>query len=307
MARTPFLLSAISAFALFSCDGPGGSSIHEHSFDQIKISHDAHIRTYLVDSDFDSEGLEVSLHCSKCGEWVKTENYRIPDGIYLESGQESVTITAAGLSLKYPIAVKDKLRVACIGDSLTKGHSWPNESYPSLLSQKATESFEVGNFGENGISATGYGGAWNNPNMKYMKQHFYTDSIAFAPDVFVVILGSNDANQWDNAAPIYEQEYRTLIKSYIEEFPLARIVMMVSPPTAKGNAFGIPNDIIRDNVNPIQREIAEDYGCDIIDLREEFEATVEYETKYLRPNDGVHFTREAADYVASRVKETILG
>jgi lysophospholipase L1-like esterase len=78
--------------------------------------------------------------------------------------------------------------------------------------------------------------------------------------------------------------------------------MMVSPPVIE-NTFGIPNDIIKENVNPIQRDLADEYGFEVLDLREEFEAHENYQTDYLRPNDGVHFTVSAAQYVANRVWE----
>jgi lysophospholipase L1-like esterase len=77
---------------------------------------------------------------------------------------------------------------------------------------------------------------------------------------------------------------------------------MVSPPVVTPNQFGIPNDEIRDYVNPIQRELAEEYGFEKLDLREEFEANPNFATEYLRPNnDNVHFTKAGAQYVAGRV------
>ena len=64
------------------------------------------------------------------------------------------------------------------------------------------------------------------------------------------------------------------------------------------------NTNIRDYVNPIQRKLAEEYDFELLDLREEFEAVEDYQTKFLRPNnDNVHFTREGAQYVADRVWE----
>ena len=68
------------------------------------------------------------------------------------------------------------------------------------------------------------------------------------------------------------------------------------------NQFNIPNEEIKNYVNPIQRELAEEYGFETLDLREEFEATDNYQSLYLRPNnDNVHFTEAGAEYVAGRV------
>ena len=77
---------------------------------------------------------------------------------------------------------------------------------------------------------------------------------------------------------------------------------MVSPPVVTPNQFGIPNDTIRDEINPRQHDLAEEYDFELLDLREEFEATDNYQSKFLRPNnDNVHFTVEGAEYVANRV------
>ena len=70
---------------------------------------------------------------------------------------------------------------------------------------------------------------------------------------------------------------------------------------AKKFAQYLFNSNIRDYVNPIQRELAEEYEFELLDLREEFEAEDNFESRFLRPNDGVHFTKEAAQFVAQRV------
>ena len=115
------------------------------------------------------------------------------------------------------------------------------------------------------------------------------------------MLGTNDATGWEKAEPTFEEEYHELLDSYIEKFPHAKFIMMVSPPCISPNQFNIPNDKINDYVNPIQRDLAEEYGFELLDLREEFEAEPDYQNKYLRPNDGVHFTAAAAEFVAQRV------
>ena len=295
-------LLCLTSFALLSCASSQSSQIesHSHEFEKLVILQEANRHTYLEGSSFDPEGLEVGARCKGCKEVIKTD-FRIKDGELLPLEQESVTIEAKGLTLDYPIKVKESFHIACVGDSLTKGHMWQNQSYPTYLSSIVEEGYEVGNFGENGISITGYGGSWNNPDMAYIKQHFYTDSLAFEPDIIAIMLGTNDATGWANAESSFVDEYHALLDSYLEELPDVRFIMMVSPPTKDGNQFGIPNQTIRDEINPVQRDLAEEYGFEVLDLREEFETTEDYEAKYLRPNDGVHFTVEAAQYVAGRV------
>lgn len=256
-------------------------------------------QTCIIGSDFDTTGLEVSLRCTKCGQ-SKEVDYTLENDKDLTADQTSIEIKANGYSLDYKITVKDKYHIACCGDSLTAGHMWPNQSYPSYLSQKIASNYEVRNCGENGVSITGYGGN----SIKFIERDVYRNSVDFAPDIFAIMLGTNDATGWANAEATFVDDYKYLLDDYNTRFPNAKFIMMIAPPTTTPNQFNIPNDVIRDQVNPIQRELAEEYEMEVIDLREEFEAVSDYETKYLRPNgDGVHFTEEAAQYVADRVWE----
>ena len=143
--------------------------------------------------------------------------------------QTSVTIKYGELTIDYPIKVVEKYHIACVGDSLTAGHYWANESYPTKLAGIVESDYEVGNFGVNGISITGYGGSWDDPEMRYIKQDVYTNSVNFNPDIFAIMLGTNDATGWANAEATFEEYYHILLDSYIEKFPLAKFIMMVSP------------------------------------------------------------------------------
>ena len=226
------------------------------------------------------------------------------NGENLTADQTSVTIKYGEYSAEYPITVKKEYHIACVGDSLTAGHYWANESYPTFLGQTVDAKYKVGNFGVNGISITGYGGSFSStaPNQRYIKQDVYTNCVNYEPDVFAIMLGTNDATEWSKAEPTFTSEYKILLDSFIEQFPRAKFIMMVSPPVVTPNQFGIPNDEIRDYVNPIQRELAEEYGFEKLDLREEFEANPNFATEYLRPNnDNVHFTKAGAQFVAGRV------
>ena len=217
-------------------------------------------------------------------------------------GQEDITISGG---------TREKVKVACIGDSLTAGHTWSSEAYPVFLQEYlGSERFTIRNFGINGVSITGYGGSWDNPNQRYILKQEYTDSIAYQPDVIVMCLGTNDGTNWSSAAATFVDYYHTLIDGYKEALPDAQWVFMVSPPCKEPNAYNINNEAMREHVNPVQREIAEEYGFSLIDLREEFEAMEDGFDAMLRPTwngqpDLVHFSKEGAQYVANDVKSVI--
>lgn len=292
MKRTLIIL--IPILLLSSCNS---SCNHEY---ELVVTKESKWHTFVKDTAFDDDGLEVSLKCKKCGHSEVVE-YELSNNSALELEQESVTIKYQDFKLDYPIKVKEKYHIACVGDSLTAGHYWANEAYPVYLQEYADDKYQIENCGVNGISITGYGGSWDDPEMRYIKQDVYTKSVNFKPDIFAIMLGTNDATNWKNAEATFEDYYHVLLDSCLELFPDARFIMMVSPPVVTGNQFKIPNEEIKNYVNPIQRALAEEYDFELLDLREEFEATPDYVNKYLRPNDNVHFTKEGAQYVAQRV------
>ena len=291
------LLIPLAFCVLTACQNQGCN----HQYDEYYVTSDSDWYTYIVGSDFDSTGLEVRKKCAKCGHLEKVE-FTLEDDKNLALDQESVGIIAEGNRIDYQIKVKEKFHIACVGDSLTAGHMWPNESYPTYLSEMIDPRYEVKNCGVNGISITGWGGSWSDPNMRYIKQDVYQQSVDFAPDIFAIMLGTNDATEWEKAKETFYDEYIILLESYINLFPHAKFIMMVSPPVVTPNQFNIPNDEIRDYVNPYQRELAEIYDFELLDLREEFEEVEDFASAYLRPNnDNVHFTKQGAQYVAARV------
>ena len=294
-------LLSVALFALLST-GCNQSEEYDFYIDDSDAWH-----TFIEGENFNSDGLRTFLRGTKSGK-LKPVEFEVENGENLTADQTSVTIKYGEYSAEYPITVKKEYHIACVGDSLTAGHMWANESYPTFLGQTVDAKYKVGNFGVNGISITGYGGSFSStaPNQRYIKQDVYTNCVNYEPDVFAIMLGTNDASEWSKAEPTFLSEYKILLDSFIEQFPRAKFIMMVSPPVIDDNQFGIPNTPIKENVNPIQRQLAEEYGFETLDLREEFEATADYQTKYLRDRDysgvdHVHFTKEAAQYVAGRV------
>lgn len=221
-------------------------------------------------------------------------------GIYfgLKSWEPQIAIrTAQEVSQPNP----DAIRVAAVGDSITYGHAWPDQSYPVYLANALGEDYSVGNYGHNGASVTGFGGSWE----KYSNLAEYSSSIGFAPDVIVIMLGSNDANGWANAQASYESDLRALITAYKTLFPNAEIILVTSPPTLENNAYGIPNDVVKNSVNPIQRKVAQDMGLTLVDLRKAMEEHSGGYNSFFREGDGVHLSVEGANFVADLIAEAI--
>ncbi|MBR3884595.1 MAG: sialate O-acetylesterase [Bacteroidaceae bacterium] len=105
---------------------------------------------------------------------------------------------------------QEKVRVACIGNSVTYGygHDNPSEtSYPSQLAKMLGDNYNVANFGHSGATLL------NKGHRPYTKQKAYTDALAFAPDVAVIHLGLNDTDprNWPNYRDEFVGDYLSLI------------------------------------------------------------------------------------------------
>lgn len=212
-------------------------------------------------------------------------------------------------SLDFTLTAREFTKIACVGDSLTKGHSWPSQAYPVYLNEGL--GIETVNCGINGATITGYGGSGTGYNYAGGNKTAtaYNTSKTCGADVVVIMLGSNDGTDWTNAAATFEEGYRSLINTYLNLEGVEEVILVASPPVLDGNAFSLSNTNIKTYVNPIQRSVASDLDLPLVDAREEFEKVqAEDATRYsgfFRPNDGVHFTVEGAKFIASLIEDTI--
>ena len=193
-------------------------------------------------------------------------------------------------------------KITCVGDSLTAGHNWPNESYPNYIKDYLPEgsNASVLNCGINGASFKTFG----QYNPAYNTTQQYRDSLKEenAPDVITILLGTNDATNWANEKDLYVDDYTDLVNLYYDTFGDDITIIMLTSPRCNNNTFGIPGDVIVNNVNPLQEAIADDLDLPIIDTNELF---ADYSDAELF-RDGVHLTIAAAKLVAEAIADKIV-
>ena len=211
--------------------------------------------------------------------------------------------------LTFTVDLKECSVITCAGDSLTYGSGTPEIAYTVFLQQYLGNSVTVVNCGLNGANITGYGG--HGTNFKYSKltsgvNNQYTRGVNANPDVILIMLGTNDATGWQNAKHTFETEYQVLLSKYMQDCPDAEIILLISPPTFESNSFNIPNKVIKESVNPIQRALAEKFGFATVDMRNAFEQHPGgYDSFFV--SDGVHFSETGAKFVARKVADALMG
>ena len=126
-------------------------------------------------------------------------------------------------------AQQKKIKVACVGNSITYGSGVANRevnAYPVKLQGMLGDGYEVGNFGKPGATLL------NKGHRPYTQQQEYKDAIAFAGDIVVIHLGINDTDprNWPNYQDDFIEDYRSLIKDFREANPKARFLIARMTP-----------------------------------------------------------------------------
>jgi len=98
----------------------------------------------------------------------------------------------AFLSCSFTSYSHPRIRIACIGNSITYGATIENReinSYPAQLAAMLGENYEVRNFGKNGATLLRHG------NLPYMESNEYKQALEFLPDWVFLKLGLMTVNQ----------------------------------------------------------------------------------------------------------------
>ena len=161
----------------------------------------------------------------------------------------------------------EKLKLACMGDSITYGFGLINSdnSYPGLLAKNLPSDWEIRNFGVNGACAL------SGKDDSYDKTGMVEKINQWDPEIVLFMLGSNDSKveNWVDSLT-----YLTACKNLIEKIEgYRRVVIIMLPPPAGINFFGIRNEVIQKEIYPALRELAGEKGYPVIDFTEKMKGS----------------------------------
>lgn len=196
---------------------------------------------------------------------------------------------------------RGKIRIACVGDSITYGagvHNPHRDSYPSMLQRLLGRKYQVINFGFNGRTAVSHG------DCPYDREMMYAQSFQAKPADVICMLGTNDSKPYNWDASDYEKDYSRIIGKYINQVGADHVYVM-TPPKAfvvKGASevvYDIKDEYIREEL-PIIIRIANVTGIHVIDLYRFTEDHPEWMA------DGVHPNRKGNRAIAAYVRDHIV-
>lgn len=195
----------------------------------------------------------------------------------------------------------EKVKVACVGNSVTYGYGLKDrehDAYPVRLQQMLGAEYDVRNFGHSGATLLTHG---HNP---YVKLPEYKAALDFRPDIVVIHLGLNDTDprNW----PIYGDEfiadYHSLIQSFREVNPKARIwICLMTPIFHDHPRFDSGTRLWHEMIQQRIRQIAATTDVGLIDL---------YSPLHIHPNlfpDALHPDPKGAFIMAQTIYKSLTG
>ena len=201
-------------------------------------------------------------------------------------------------------ATPSVVRVACVGDSITRGtFVWRRRtnSYPARLQAMLGDGFCVRNFGVNGHAAQ------RAADRPYRESEAFAASTAFKPDTVLIMLGTNDSrgDNW-RGAEAFLNDYRNLALHY-ESLESGPTVWLLTPPAlfrlgrSKKVRYGMDEHALSEMCRAIG-SLASDLGCGLIDINA---ATADHPEAFRL--DGVHPGAAGARLIAETVFEALEG
>jgi acyl-CoA thioesterase-1 len=198
---------------------------------------------------------------------------------------------ALGVLLTAAAPQEKKIRVACVGDSITYGAAVDKREencYPAVLGRLLGESHQVRNFGVSGATLLKKG------DKPYWKEKAFQAATDWAPQVVVLKLGTNDTKpqNWK-----FKEEFEADARALVQHFKALHSkpkVFVALPVAVVKSSFGIVEEGVLEEI-PLLKKVAAEEAVAVIDLHASVAA------KDLFVGDGVHPNVAGARKIAETV------
>lgn len=218
--------------------------------------------------------------------------------------------------------IGSKIRVVCIGDSITEGFGLgddPSVYYPSLLQEFLGEEYVVFNEGVTCSCVTmmedDTGRTFGLP---YVLQPEYDEALSVQGDIYVIMLGTNDAqdgmhdtedeqdpyNNLISFEPMFETFYQYIIDGVKSANPNA-LIYLVTPIPIRNCIWRKHQEKYLQLLLPHIKALAEANGTQFVDLHEELLRLPADELDALYQEDGLHPNSSGAFLIASTLAYVI--
>ena len=176
------------------------------------------------------------------------------------------------------------VRVACVGDSITRG-----TLYTIDLWQLLGPNYVVGDFGVGGVTVS------LNSDSPYRNTTAFQIAQQFKPDLVIIMLGTNDARtNVIESATAFVNDYVTLLTEF-QSLASKPKIWIVQPPPIFNNTANISSECFVQNVIPSIKQVANALDLPLIDAYTPLLGHSEYFP------DGVHPDNNGANIIANAI------
>jgi len=201
------------------------------------------------------------------------------------------------------VYAQTKIKVACIGNSITAGSTNDPEDfepYPFrlqvLLQNFRKDAYEVRNFGVSGRTVL------KKTSDSYWKESKYNEVLAWEPDIVIIKFGTNDSK--NNIWPYHKQEFYNDYIAFVNSIKAlpSRPKIYICYSLAAFSGYAQINDkVIREEIIPQVKKVALQSDATYIDLYSAFTGK-----RNLIKSDGIHPTQNGAEFLANEIYEVII-
>lgn len=190
-----------------------------------------------------------------------------------------------------------KIRIACVGNSITQGEGLKdaaNESYPVQLQKKIGNRYEVLNFGVSGKTVI--------PANGYLNTSAFKEAVQSKPDIVFIKLGTNDSRlpYRLDVPEQFNESYKKIIHAFREQSSNPRIILLLPVASYLTDTMKQVDHVISKLIIPRIQQIAYEEQLEIIDLH-----SITLEEEDLFP-DKLHPSPEGAAVIANRLAEAVM-
>ena len=189
----------------------------------------------------------------------------------------------------YELQVSSSIRVACIGDSITRGTEYTIDLWKSL-----GPNYVVCDLGIGGAAVDQVTG------MAYANQAAFEVALKFMPNIVIIMLGTNDAITSQNEAnTAFIADYSDLVQAF-QALSTKPAVWLVEPPPIYNNTMSYSNDILIQKVIPNIMQVANQTHTHLIDANTPL---INHPELYV---DGIHPSADGAALIASAIYTALI-
>jgi len=190
-----------------------------------------------------------------------------------------------------------KIKVACVGDSITEGYGLACQSktgYPVVLDSILGANYSVLNSGRSATTLQKKG------DFPYWICKEFSNVFVFEPDIIIITLGTNDTKPQNWHTDLYEKDYQALIDTFKTLSSHPAIFLCLPVPVFQ-TTWGINDSMVVHGVIPIIKRLANANNLTVIDLYHPMQSQGSNFPDNIHPNEKA--VKVMAEIIARELKK----